>query len=42
MSKRFGSEGVDSFISGLGMLVDTAAEAKIDNIVIGMPHRGRV
>lgn len=41
-SKRFGSEGCDSFISGLGALVDHAAELKIESVVIGMPHRGRL
>ena len=41
-SKRFGSEGCDSFISGLGALVDHAAELKMENVIIGMPHRGRL
>lgn len=41
-SKRFGSEGCDSFISGLGAIVDHAADKKIEHIIIGMPHRGRL
>ncbi|EGR28489.1 hypothetical protein IMG5_174430 [Ichthyophthirius multifiliis] len=41
-SKRFGSEGCDSFISGLGALIDHAAEKKVEHVVIGMAHRGRL
>ena len=41
-SKRFGVEGCDAFIIGLGHLVDVACRHKIENIVLGMPHRGRL
>jgi 2-oxoglutarate dehydrogenase E1 component len=41
-AKRFGSEGCDSFIAGLGALVDKAANEKVEHIVFGMPHRGRL
>lgn len=41
-AKRFGCEGVDSFVSGLGALVDYAAEQGMQNIVLGMSHRGRL
>lgn len=41
-SKRFGVEGCDTFISGLGHLIDVACKHKIQNIVLGMPHRGRL
>lgn len=40
--KRFGIEGCDSVISGLKALVHKAAEHKVERIVIGMPHRGRL
>ena len=41
-SKRFGIEGCDSVISGLIALVDRAAEHKVEKIIMGMPHRGRL
>lgn len=41
-SKRFGIEGCDSVISGLNALVDRAAQHKVQRIVFGMPHRGRL
>lgn len=40
--KRFGSEGTDSVISGLEALIDEAAKAKVENVVFGMAHRGRL
>ena len=40
--KRFGIEGCDTFISGLGKLVDLAGENKIEHMVFGMAHRGRL
>ena len=39
-SKRFGLEGCDSLITGLGHFVDVSAKDHVDNIVIAMPHRG--
>lgn len=41
-SKRFGIEGCDSLISGLHTLVDRSVQHKVEKIVIGMPHRGRL
>ncbi|KRX04945.1 hypothetical protein PPERSA_06579 [Pseudocohnilembus persalinus] len=40
--KRFGIEGCDALISGLESTVDKAHELGIENINIGMPHRGRL
>lgn len=41
-SKRFGIEGTDTVISGLGALVDEAAECNLEYIIFGMAHRGRL
>jgi len=40
--KRFSLEGGESLIPGLNFLINTAADAGVEEIVIGMPHRGRV
>eukprot|EP00808_Paulinella_micropora_P015394 g81048.t1 len=40
--KRFGLEGTESFIPGMKGLIHKAAELGCNNIVIGMPHRGRL
>ncbi len=40
-AKRFGLEGCDSLIPGLKAMVDVAADAGVQSIVLGMPHRGR-
>lgn len=40
--KRFGLEGAESVIPGMKALIDTAVETGIEDIVIGMPHRGRL
>lgn len=40
--KRFGIEGCDTFISGMSKLVDLAGQAKIEHMVFGMAHRGRL
>jgi len=40
--KRFSLEGSEVLISALHSLVDTAVEADIEEIVIGMSHRGRL
>jgi len=41
-AKRFGLEGCDSMIPGIMELVDTSVEQGITEVVIGMPHRGRL
>jgi len=41
-SKRFGVEGCDTLISGLEALIDFAASKKMNDILLGMPHRGRL
>lgn len=40
--KRFGIEGVDSFIPGLKFCIDKAVEKGARTFIIGMPHRGRL
>ena len=40
--KRFGLEGGESAIVGLDTLIDTAAEKGVQEVVIGMAHRGRL
>jgi len=40
--KRFGLEGVESMIPGLKVLVDRSTELGVEEVVIGMPHRGRL
>eukprot|EP00197_Chlamydomonas_leiostraca_P002032 CAMPEP_0202857420 /NCGR_PEP_ID=MMETSP1391-20130828/366_1 /ASSEMBLY_ACC=CAM_ASM_000867 /TAXON_ID=1034604 /ORGANISM="Chlamydomonas leiostraca, Strain SAG 11-49" /LENGTH=1038 /DNA_ID=CAMNT_0049536215 /DNA_START=20 /DNA_END=3136 /DNA_ORIENTATION=- len=41
-AKRFGLEGAESLIPGMKALIDKAADMGVENIVIGMPHRGRL
>lgn len=41
-TKRFGLEGCESVIPALKSLVDTAADLGVENMVFGMPHRGRL
>lgn len=41
-AKRFGLEGAESLIPGMKVLIDTAADMGVQNVVIGMPHRGRL
>mmetsp|Transcript_33214 Transcript_33214/g.53481 ORF Transcript_33214/g.53481 Transcript_33214/m.53481 type:complete len:976 (+) Transcript_33214:304-3231(+) len=41
-AKRFGLEGCESFIPGMKSLIDRATEGGVENVVIGMPHRGRL
>jgi len=41
-SKRFGIDGLDSAISGMEKLVDTAKEQGVSNVIFGMAHRGRL
>lgn len=40
--KRFGIEGLNSGTTGLGQLVETAAQLGVENIQLGMAHRGRL
>lgn len=40
--KRFGIEGVNSATTGLGQLVESAALMGVENIQVGMAHRGRL
>jgi 2-oxoglutarate dehydrogenase E1 component len=40
--KRFGLEGAESLVPGLKFLVDRATLNGVTDIVIGMPHRGRL
>lgn len=41
-AKRFGLEGCETLIPGMKELIDRAADRGVENIVIGMPHRGRL
>jgi 2-oxoglutarate dehydrogenase E1 component len=41
-AKRFGVEGAESLIPGLKALVDRVTELGVQQIVFGMPHRGRL
>lgn len=40
--KRFSLEGGESVIPLLDAVIDSAAEARLDEVVIGMSHRGRL
>ncbi|AUS79686.1 multifunctional oxoglutarate decarboxylase/oxoglutarate dehydrogenase thiamine pyrophosphate-binding subunit/dihydrolipoyllysine-residue succinyltransferase subunit [Actinoalloteichus sp. AHMU CJ021] len=40
--KRFSLEGSETTIPLLDTVLDTAAEHELDEVVIGMPHRGRL
>ncbi|KAI0632335.1 2-oxoglutarate dehydrogenase E1 component [Trametes polyzona] len=40
--KRFGLEGGESLIPGMKALIDRSVEHGVQNITIGMPHRGRL
>jgi len=41
-AKRFGLEGGESLIPGLQAMIDVGSQLGIDNVVLGMPHRGRL
>jgi 2-oxoglutarate dehydrogenase E1 component len=41
-TKRFGLEGGESTIPALHSIIETAANAGVKEIAIGMPHRGRL
>lgn len=40
--KRFGLEGGETMVPGMKQLIDASVDAGIEDIVIGMPHRGRL
>ena len=40
--KRFGLEGVESFIPGMKSCMDALVETGTEKVIIGMPHRGRL
>lgn len=40
--KRFGLEGAESVVPGMKALIDTSVQFGVEDIVIGMPHRGRL
>jgi 2-oxoglutarate dehydrogenase E1 component len=40
--KRFGLEGLESLILGLRRFIDFAVEQGLEDITLGMPHRGRL
>eukprot|EP00955_Chlamydomonas_euryale_P119126 366573-Chlamydomonas_euryale.AAC.54 len=41
-AKRFGLEGGETLIPGMKTMIDQAADLGVENVVIGMPHRGRL
>ncbi|MDE3060467.1 MAG: 2-oxoglutarate dehydrogenase E1 component, partial [Pseudomonadota bacterium] len=41
-TKRFSAQGGDSMVCGLETIINTSARLGIKEIVIGMPHRGRM
>ena len=40
--KRFGLEGAESLVPGMKALIDRSVDFGVKDIVIGMPHRGRL
>eukprot|EP01097_Dermamoeba_algensis_P000817 TRINITY_DN1298_c0_g1_i1.p1 TRINITY_DN1298_c0_g1~~TRINITY_DN1298_c0_g1_i1.p1 ORF type:complete len:888 (-),score=236.84 TRINITY_DN1298_c0_g1_i1:229-2892(-) len=40
--KRFGLDGCEVLVPGLKTLIDECSELGVNNVVIGMPHRGRL
>jgi 2-oxoglutarate dehydrogenase E1 component len=41
-AKRFGLEGGESIIPGLQAMLTRGSELGVENVIIGMPHRGRL
>jgi 2-oxoglutarate dehydrogenase E1 component len=41
-AKRFGVEGLETLIPGLNAVVDEAAVLGVQNLILGMAHRGRL
>jgi 2-oxoglutarate dehydrogenase E1 component len=40
--KRFGLEGLETIVSGLKSFVDTSVENGVEDVTLGMAHRGRL
>uniref|UniRef100_A0A672HUR7 2-oxoglutarate dehydrogenase complex component E1 n=1 Tax=Salarias fasciatus TaxID=181472 RepID=A0A672HUR7_SALFA len=40
--KRFGLEGCESLIPALKTIIDYSSENGVENVIMGMPHRGRL
>lgn len=40
--KRFGLEGAESVVPGVKSLIDRSVELGVEDVIIGMPHRGRL
>ena len=40
--KRFGLSGIDSFIPGIKATIDVLVSHGFENVIMGMPHRGRL
>ncbi|KAM9456390.1 2-oxoglutarate dehydrogenase complex component E1 isoform 4-T4 [Clarias gariepinus] len=40
--KRFGLEGCEALIPALKTIIDKSSEKGVDNVILGMPHRGRL
>lgn len=40
--KRFGLEGAEAVVPGMKAMIDTSVEHGVEDVVIGMPHRGRL
>jgi len=40
--KRFGLDGCEALIPGMKALIDSSVDMGVMNVVIGMPHRGRL
>lgn len=40
--KRFGLEGVESFIPGMKAMIDKLKDDGAHKVIMGMPHRGRL
>ncbi|XP_048474701.1 2-oxoglutarate dehydrogenase complex component E1 isoform X1 [Rhincodon typus] len=40
--KRFGLEGCEVLIPALKTIIDKSSENGVDNVIMGMPHRGRL
>jgi len=41
-AKRFGTEGLESLIPGMKAMVDVGSALGVTDVVVGMPHRGRL
>ncbi|KAL9388684.1 hypothetical protein Peur_017289 [Populus x canadensis] len=41
-AQRFGLEGGEALIPGMNEMFDRASDLRVENIVVGMPHRGRL